>query len=548
MEAGAALVEIITDAGIDTAFTVPGESFLPVLEAMRLNRNRIRVISVRQEGGGSLAAHGFGQLTGRPAAVFVSRGPGATNASIGLHAAYQDSIPLVMFVGHVRSHMIGREAFQEIDHATTFKSMAKAVFVPSTPEEMISMAKEAIELSMDKRPGPVVVVMPRDFGDAEIDFSTGSEMQNSQTGCNTEISQQCDDFIKALKNSKFPLIIAGELARQKKGRSALLNFANKLAAPVLAAYRCQDVIDNYDEHYAGHLEINPVKYQDSLIANADFIVVIGSRLDGITSREETLLSDKLWAHIHEDNLVLERFDAKFKVTASVASALSYLTNRLDEQKKEMVAWRDDAHESYINFSSPGSYPVFGEVDLSIIADQARKRLPDNAVIITDGGSYARWIHRFFKFKAPLTQGGSASGAMGAAVPGSIGASLATNDGRPVIAFCGDGGFMMTGQELSTAVRENIPVKIIVCDNNVHGSIIKGQLDKYGASNAFATVMESPDFVKIAEGYGAAVWKVESTATWDRSFTQALDHNGPALIHIKFDPRDIAPYGNEKDAV
>ena len=188
------------------------------------------------------------------------------------------------------------------------------------------------------------------------------------------------------------------------------------------------------------------------------------------------------------------------------------------------------------------------MDLSIIADQARKRLPDNAVIITDGGSYARWIHRFFKFKDPLTQGGSASGAMGAAVPGSIGASLATNDGRPVIAFCGDGGFMMTGQELSTAVRENIPVKIIVCDNNVHGSIIKGQLDKYGASNAFATVMESPDFVKIAEGYGAAVWKVESTATWDRSFTQALDHNGPALIHIKFDPRDIAPYGNEKDAV
>ena len=140
--------------------------------------------------------------------------------------------------------MIGREAFQEIDHATTFKSMAKAVFVPSTPEEMISMAKEAIELSMDKRPGPVVVVMPRDFGDAEIDFSTGSEKQNSRTGCNTEISQQCDDFVKALKNSKFPLIIAGELARQKKGRSALLNFANKLAAPVLAAYRCQDVIDN----------------------------------------------------------------------------------------------------------------------------------------------------------------------------------------------------------------------------------------------------------------------------------------------------------------
>ena len=169
-------------------------------------------------------------------------------------------------------------------------------------------------------------------------------------------------------------------------------------------------------------------------------------------------------------------------------------------------------------------------------------------MLTDGGSYARWIHRFYRFKDPLTQGGTASGAMGAGVPGAIGAARATSDGRPIVAFAGDGGFMMTGQELSTAVREKIPIKVVVCDNDVHGSIIKGQWDKYGTDRAFGTVMQSPDFMQIAKGYGAAAWCVDSTELWASTFTKALAHDGPALIHIKLDSRDIAPYGNEKDAV
>ena len=547
MEAGAALVEALAVAGVDTAFTVPGESFLPVLEALRLNRNRIRLVSVRQEGGGSLAAHAFGQLSGKPAAVFVSRGPGATNASIGLHAAYQDSVPMVLFVGHVRSHMIGREAFQEIDHSTTFKSMSKAVFEPSTPEEMILMSRQAISLSISNRPGPVVVVMPRDFGDANIDFDPTKLEQPSIQEKRAEAP--LEDIVKKLNQVKYPLIIAGELARQAGPRNFLSDFVKVLGAPILAAYRCQDIIDNSNEAYAGHLEINPVNYQNKLVEEADYIVVIGSRLDGITSREETLIPhNKPWAHIHIDSEVLNRFDSFQKAPCNVKSALSYITPKLNKASNDRLTWRERAHASYINFSKPGVFPVQGTMDLSKVAASARELLPDNAIVITDGGSYARWIHRFFKFKESLTQGGTASGAMGAGVPGSIGAALATNDGRPIIAFAGDGGFMMTGQELSTAVREKIPVKIIVCDNDVHGSIIKGQLDKYGVDHAFATIMESPDFVKIAEGYGAAAWVVETTDSWLPIFKKALEHDGPALIHLKFDARDIAPYGNEKDAV
>ena len=205
---------------------------------------------------------------------------------------------------------------------------------------------------MDKRPGPVVVVMPRDFGDAKVDGSANNKIQNLQPELSKETQHQCDQLADTLKKSKTPLIIAGELARQKENRNALKEFAHKLGAPVLAAYRCQDVIDNHDKHYAGHLEINHVSYQEQLIKDADFIVVAGSRLDGITSREETIINDDAWAHIYNDETVLERFDARFKFKASVASALYYLTEKLNEPRQDNLAWRDQAHKSFNNFFSP----------------------------------------------------------------------------------------------------------------------------------------------------------------------------------------------------
>ena len=547
MEAGAALVETIINAGIDTAFTVPGESFLSVLESLRKNRNRVRLVSVRQEGGGSLAAHGYGQVKGKPAAVFVSRGPGATNASIGLHAAHQDSVPMVMFLGQIRSHMKGRESFQEIDPQTAFKSMTKAVLEPSTPLEMISMARQAIEISQAGRPGPVVVVMPRDFGEAIIEAKINSQPIQRAAVIATE--ELLDDLSNALQKSKTPLILAGELARSPETRALLVDISNALGAPIISAYRCQDVVNNTSQSYAGHLEINSVAYQNELFENADYLLVIGSRLDGITSREETLISTKLsWAHIHPDDNVLERFSANIIVKSDVNLALINLLLKLDKHPTAHSNWRTDAHNNYLKFSNPGSYPVNGLVDLSVIAAETNEQLPPNSIIITDGGSYARWIHRFFRFQGSLTQGGSASGSMGAGVPGAIGAALARNDDSTIIAFAGDGGFMMSGQELSTAVREKIPIKIVVCDNNVHGSILKGQVDKYGPENPFGTVMESPNFALIAEAYGAKAWTVQTTSEWKPTLQKALSHDGPTLIHLLFDARDIAPYGNEKDAV
>jgi acetolactate synthase I/II/III large subunit len=547
MEAGAALVGALIDAGVDTAFTVPGESFLAVLEALRLNRNRVRLVSVRQEGGGTLAANAYGAMRGVPAAVFVSRGPGATNASIGLHTAHQDSVPMVLFLGQVRSHMKGREAFQEIDPHSAFASMSKAVLEPKDASEMARMARMAVEISVAGRPGPVVVVMPRDFG--EVDVAPAPEQGVVQRAEVTADAASLVALAKALNAAERPLILAGELARQPLAREALRAFVEASEAPLICGYRCQDVLDNTHEAYAGHLEINPVAYQDKLVADADFICVVGSRLDGITSREEGLIpTDRAWAHIHPDPAVLARFGASHQVLADVAPTLATVTAALTEASDARRAWRDAAHGSFMTFSKVGSYPVHGEVDPSVVAAEARELLPDNAVVVTDAGSSARWIHRFFHFRDAMTQGGTACGAMGAGVPGAIGAALATNDGRPIVAFAGDGSFLMSGQEMSTAVRERLAIKVVVCDNNVHGSILKGQVDKYGEDHAFGTIMDSPDFAKLAEGYGAAAWTVKSTAQWRPAFAAALAHDGPALVHVFMDPRDIAPYGGEKDAV
>jgi len=547
MEAGAALVGALIDAGVDTAFTVPGESFLAVLEALRLNRNRVRLVSVRQEGGGTLAANAYGAIRGKPAAVFVSRGPGVTNASIGLHTAYQDSVPLVLFMGQVRSHMIGREAFQEIDPHSAFASMTKAVLEPKDATEMARMARRAVEISVSGRPGPVVVVMPRDFG--EVDVGAPPELgllERADVIADTEV---LEDLARALNAAKRPLVVAGELARGPAARDALGEFVEALGAPLICGYRCQDVLDNLHPGYAGHLEINPVAYQDALVREADLICVVGSRLDGITSREEGLIAAGAdWAHIHPDPAVLARFAAPRQILGDVGSSLKSLVEALSEPSPDRVAWRDAAHETFLAFSTVGAYPVHGEVDPSVVAAEAREMLPDNAIVVTDAGSSARWMHRFFYYREAQTQGGTACGAMGAGVPGAIGAMLATNDGRPVVAFAGDGSFLMSGQELSTAARERLPIKVVVCDNNVHGSILKGQLDKYGDEHAFGTVMDSPDFAKLAESYGAAAWTVKATDEWRPAFAAALAHDGPALIHLHMDPRDIAPYGGEKDAV
>ena len=460
---------------------------------------------MRHEGGCTFAALAYGARARKPAVAMVSRGPGATNAAIGVHAAHQDSVPMILMIGHVRRHMRGRESFQEIDATSMFASMSKGVFQPETPEQVISMAREAIALSMAGRPGPVVLVMPRDLGEAPA-----PERAAVATGAGRAVVLPAPAAVAAmvdrLSAAEKPLILAGELARDPEARPTLSALAHRLGAPVLAAYRCQDVLDNHDPAFAGHLEINPVTYQNDALTAADAILVLGSRLDGITSREEALLADRpeRLIHVYPDAVVLDRFASGLAVLGDVRAEFGGpdgVSGGGAAGRPGNGAWQSDLHQAYLRFSAPGGVAVQGNTDLAVLAEGAGDNLPEGAIVLTDGGSFARWVHRYYRYRGPLTQGGSASGAMGASVPGAIGAALAA-PGQPVVAFAGDGGFMMNGQELSTAVREGLKITVVVCDNQVHGSIISGQRAKYGDDKAYATVMGDPDFAALAEGYGA----------------------------------------------
>ena len=542
MKGGAALVETLAAHGVDTGFTVPGESFLPVLEALRLRRNSFRLVTVRHESGGSFAADAFGKLTRRPAAVFVSRGPGATNASIGVHTAMQDSTPMVMMVGHVRTRSKGRESFQEVDHHRMFGALAKAVIEPATAADVAECTARACRLSVSGRPGPVILVLPRDVGDGDAgDEPIAAGVARPAVGPDAGTIATAAELIAAAER---PVMLVGELAGAPETRAALEDLAERGAIPVMAGYRCQDRFDNLHPAYAGHLEINRVGWQSRALDEADLVIAVGTRMEAITSEEYTLprRHQKL-VMIHPDSDVLARFAADAAIAADCAPAVLALAAALSPAASLRQARVAALHKAYLELSEPGGVAVQGRVDLAAVTAELQRQVPADATLVTDAGSYARWIHRYYRFRHPWTQAGAIVGAMGYAVPGGIGGHLA-RPGRPTVAFVGDGGFMMTGQELATAVEQAIPLKVIVCDNAAHGSILEGQRKAYGMDQLYATQLRSPDFAMVARGYGAAGWTVTETGEFPDALAAALKEPGPALLHLKTDIRDVVPFTPE----
>ncbi|MEQ9641040.1 MAG: thiamine pyrophosphate-binding protein [Alphaproteobacteria bacterium] len=540
LNGGDALVETLIANGVDAAFTVPGESFLTTLEAMRQRRDKIGLVSVRHESGASFAADAHARLTGRPAVAMVSRGPGATNAAIGLHTARQDSVPMLMVMGQVKREVQGREAFQEIDAVSSFASMAKAVLQPADGHEVAAMTAKALAIATEGRPGPVVLVMPRDVGTDETDRPIPTNPARAA------VAPDANDVAKLaalLERADRPLIIAGEAVLREGAQAQLAAFAERTGAAVLSAYRCQDVLDNLHPHYAGHLEINRLPHQVEAIAEADLVLALGTRLDGITTLEMgagILPTIRCLAQVYPDAEVLARFDSEIAVRADVAPVLAALSERLTDKPGRGQGWVGPLHDAYMAASAPESFPAKGVVDLGQATAAAAEIAGDDAITVTDGGSFARWVHRFLRVRRPGTVLGPAAGAMGYAVPGANGAALA-RPGARVLTWAGDGGFMMTGQELATAVANRLKVTAIVCDNGAQGSILAGQLKNYGEGHDIGTIVPSPDFAALARAYGAPAWTVETTAAFAPALREALAVDGPALLHLKTDRRDIAPY-------
>lgn len=542
MDGGGALVRVLVDWGVDTAFSVPGESYLPILRGIQSNANRIKLVTPRHEGGVTFAAEAYGKLTGRPAAAFVSRGPGATNASIGVHTAMQDSSPLVLFVGHVPTTTKGREAFQEIDYHQMFGKMAKAVLEPESSADVASVTARALELATSGRPGPVVVVMPKDIteGDASGAVVPAKPVRTRTVPDKATLEAAC----ALIKEAARPVVVAGEMISIDDASAELVRFAERAGCAVVAGYRRQDTFPNDHAAYAGHLEINRVSFQRELWAEADLVIAAGARLDGISSEEfKFIRPDQKLLHIFPDTRVLSQWRGDLAIAADIGPTLEALTAALPAPPAERVAWVAKCHDAYDRFARAGSLEIFGPVDLSAVVAEVQNQVRDDAIILTDSGTFARWVHRFYRFNTPHTQAGPMCGAMGYAAPGALGAAMAWSD-RQVIAFMGDGGFLMSGQEIAAAVQHKLPIKLIVCDNNAWGSILVSQQRRFGEEGTFGTRLQSPDFALLGRGYGVPSFAVEETAQFAPAFAEALAVDGPALIHLKLDERDISPFTDE----
>ncbi len=547
MNGGELVAETLIAHGIDTFFTVPGESFLTVLEALRRHQNSVRLVTTRHESGASFAADAYAKISGRPAVVMVSRGPGATNAAIGVHTAKQDSTPMLLFMGQVTSASLGREAFQEIDPASTFASLAKGVFEPTRPEDIGQAVADALALARDGRPGPVVVAVPKDLGEAEVG-RTPVPRPSPPAGPVAPEASAVTAAARLLAAAERPLIVAGEAILFAEARDALVRLAEASGAPVIAAYRRQDAFPNDHEAYIGHLEINRVAYQRRALERADVVLAAGSRLDGITGEDFAWPAPtQSLIHLYPDGEVLKRFDSAVAVAGDPSAGLDAIARAQPAPSPDRLEWRDGLRRGYLGDNDPGNAANHGAVNLALVVREVAARLDEDAVVLTDGGSFARWVHRYHRFTRPRTQAGPIAGAMGYAVPGAVGAALA-RPGARIVAYVGDGGFMMTGQELATALEQGLDLKVIVCDNSAHGSILQGQLKRFGAEGIYGTRLASPDFAGLARAYGAPAWRVETTEEFAAAFEAALAHIGPALLHLITDERDIHPFGEEREAV
>lgn len=539
---GAALVETLAAHGVDTVFGVPGESYLAVLEALRAARRTIRFVVTRHESGAAFAACAQGRLTGRPGIAFVTRGPGATNAAIGVHVARQDSVPLLLFVGQVPTAQRGREAFQEVDYRGMFGPLAKAVFEPQAPREVAPAAAEAHRIALDGRPGPVVVSLPEDATEGTAGESPVPEPAPRRP------RPPATDALRAtaarLAAARTPVVIAGEQVSFEGANARLAAFAEAQACGVLSAFRRQGVLPCAHPSCLGMLGLALAPYQEALLKEADLVLALGTRLDLATTVDDAVLRESRFTiHVHPDREALAAAGAELRIHADSAPTLDGLLATVTPAPPERRAWLAAHRAAFEAYRRGDGAPALGVVDLAAVVRTLAETLPADATIVNDAGNFSTWLHRHHPYEHPLAQAAPACGAMGYAVPGAVGAQLARPDAR-VVALVGDGGFGMTGQELITAVSNRLPIVVLVCDNAAYGTIAMHQYRRHGREATYGVALDSPDFAAAARAWGASAWTVETTDAFAPALAQALDAGGPALIHLKTDLRDLAASGQK----
>lgn len=535
---GEALVEALKIHGAELAFCVPGESYLPVLDALYGARDAIRLVSCRHEGGASNMAEAYGKLTARPGICFVTRGPGASNAAIGVHTALQDSTPMILFIGQAANAHLDREAFQEVDFKAMFAPLAKWSAEIRDTERIPEYLARAFHVASSGRPGPVVLSLPEDVLSAECRAPATRRYQKSEPTASRDTIRRMHSL---LMHAARPLLILGGPGWNGEAIADIRKFAEAFDLPVITSFRAKDRFDNTHRNYCGDLGIAADGKLVARVRNSDLLLVVGARLGEMTTdgygRIAAPVARQTLIHVHPSPDELGRVYQPDLAIVSGVAHFAHLAAELNAPASvPWRAFRRDARVEYEAFAKPVTAP--GEVNPSDIFAWLSAKLPADTIMANGAGNYAGWLHRFYLYRGYPTLLGPTSGAMGYGLPAAIAAKLLYPE-RTVVACAGDGCFLMTGQELATAAQYGAHVIVLVFDNGMYGTIRMHQEREY-PGRVIATDLANPDFVALARSYGAAAWHVKRTEDFADAFHQARAAKRPSLIHISVDPEAISP--------
>ncbi|WP_040485489.1 thiamine pyrophosphate-binding protein [Lutibaculum baratangense] len=534
---GRILVEALEAQGVDHLYCVPGESYLAVLDA--LVDSPIEVTVCRQEGGAAMMADAYGKMTGRPGICFVTRGPGATNASAGVHIAAQDSTPMILFIGQVERGMLGREAFQEVDYEQFFGGMAKWVVEIRDPARIPELVHRAFATAMSGRPGPVVVSLPEDI------LTELAEAVETPRAVAPAIRPGRDEMFRLaemIEQAERPFMILGGSRWSEQAVADIARFAESAGLPVGCSFRRQGLFDHLHENYAGDVGIGPNPKLAERVKEADLLILVGGRMSEMPSSSYTLIDiprpRQTFVHVHPGAEELNRvYAASLAIQADPASFADEATGfdfPPSEARSKRVA---EAHAEYLEWSETVPHGP-GDVQMVEIVRHLRDVLPPEAIMTNGAGNYATWIHRFYRFRKFDTLIAPTSGSMGYGTPAAV-AAARLHPSRQVVAFAGDGCFLMNGQEFATAVKYGLPIVVVVVDNAMYGTIRMHQEREY-PTRISATELTNPDFAAMGRAYGGEGYLVERTEEFAPAFEAAVRSGRPSIIHVRLDPEAITP--------
>jgi acetolactate synthase-1/2/3 large subunit len=541
---GQILVDALKVHGADTAFGVPGESYLDVLDA--LHESGIRFIINRQEGGAAFMADAYGKMTGKPGICFVTRGPGATNASIGVHTAFQDSSPMILFIGQVGSDFMDREAFQEVDYRRMFGQMAKWVAQIDRADRIPEYIARAFQVATSGRPGPVVLALPEDMLTTKVTVADTRAYVPTQ---GAPSAPQIAQLRQMLSEAKRPMLLLGGGGWNEQATADIRKFAEANKLPVGCAFRFQDLLDNTHPNYIGDVGIGINPKLAARVKEADVLIAIGPRLGEMTTSGYSIIASPVpqqrLVHIHASP---EELGSVYQGELMIASGMPQAAEMLAAMEPvDASAWRDSVEQARAEYNAWQQQPTIfkdnnAPLNLWQVVQELKAQCPADTVITNGAGNYATWAHRYWPYGQMRTQLAPTSGAMGYSVPSGVAAKL-IDPSRTVITFAGDGEYMMNGQELATAVQYKAGVVIIVFNNQMFGTIRMHQEREY-PGRVSGTTLHNPDFAAVARAFGGHGETVVATDEFAPALQRALaftrEQNLPAIIELRYDGNLITP--------